>query len=68
MFSSSTVIWGILFGAVGMGYLIYGKKQQSWVAFISGVELCSFTYFISNTFWLIIVGIALIILPFILRF
>jgi hypothetical protein len=27
MDNSAPLLWGILFGSIGMGYFIYGKKQ-----------------------------------------
>ena len=34
-------LWlGVLAGAVGMGYFIYGKRQAKYVPMIAGVLLC----------------------------
>ena len=36
-----TGLWvGVLAGAVGMGYFIYGKRQAKYVPMIAGVLLC----------------------------
>ena len=65
---SSTIMWAVLFGSVGMGYIIYGKKQQKGMAFLSGVVLCVFPYVISNIFLVIIIGLVFMALPFFVRF
>ena len=30
MGSTASLLWGFVFGCIGMGYCIYGKRQQSW--------------------------------------
>lgn len=64
---TTALIMGVLFGSVGMGYMVYGKKQQKGVALLSGVALCGIPYFIPKIFLLIMVGIALMALPFFVR-
>ncbi len=67
MEDSSVLIWGTLFGGVGMGYFIYGKKQKQPVAFFSGVGLFVVPYMISNVPLLIAACIALMVLPFFVK-
>lgn len=62
-----SLMWGILFGSFGMGYFIYGKKQKKIVPLISGILLCVFPYFISNTGIVIMIGGILIALPFVVK-
>lgn len=64
MGSTTNIILTIIFSAIGMGYIAYGKKQQQAVALVCGVALCAYTYFVSGTIPVIIIGIALMILPF----
>jgi len=65
--STSQLLWGLLFSAVGLGFFVYGKKQQSAVPLLCGLSLMAFPYFISNTVLLVIVGIALAALPYFVR-
>ncbi|MEE4359020.1 MAG: hypothetical protein V2I97_21300 [Desulfococcaceae bacterium] len=58
---------GVLFGSVGMAYMVYGKKQQNYTALLSGLGLCGLPYLISNLLFLSIISIALIVLPFIIK-
>ena len=39
MDSTATLLSGLLFGSIGVGYLIYGKKQQRQAALFSGIAL-----------------------------
>jgi hypothetical protein len=65
---SSTLLWGLLYGSIGMGYFVYGKKQQRVVALLSGVGLMVFPYFISNAWLSIVIGVALMALPYFFRY
>jgi hypothetical protein len=67
MDSTTNIFLAVIFSAIGMGYIVYGKKQQQAVALICGVALCAYQYFISNTILVITIGIALMLLPFYLR-
>jgi hypothetical protein len=60
-------MWGVVFGSIGLGYFIYGKRQQSMVPMLSGVGLMFFPYFVSNPVMLVIVGALLAALPYFIR-
>ncbi len=64
MGSTTNIIITVIFSAIGMGYIAYGKKQQQAVALICGVALCVYPYFVSNTIPVIVIGIVLMLLPF----
>ena len=65
--STSSLLWGLLFGSVGFGFFIYGKKQKSVVPLVCGLVLMVFPYFISNTILLAAIGVALITLPYFVK-
>ncbi|NOZ84015.1 MAG: hypothetical protein GXP60_04285 [Epsilonproteobacteria bacterium] len=67
MKGTSLLIWGMLFGAIGFGFFIYGKKQRSVVPLLAGIALFLFPYFISNVYILVIVGVILVAIPYIVR-
>ena len=67
MMSTSTLIWGIIFGSIGLAFFVYGKKQKAFVPLFSGVGLMVVPYFISNIYFLVLSGIVLTALPFILK-
>jgi len=57
----------MLFGAIGLGFFSYGKKQKAIVPLFCGIALLLFPYFISNVFVLVIAGVILIVLPYFVR-
>lgn len=63
----SSLLWGLLFGSAGLGFFLYGKKQQAFVPLLCGLALMIFPYFVSNTFLLVAIGVALIALPYFVR-
>jgi len=67
MFNTTTLIWGMLFGIIGLAFFVYGKKQAAVVPLVCGLALMVFPYFVSNIYALVAVGIILIVLPFIIR-
>jgi hypothetical protein len=65
---TSLLLWGLLFGSIGIGLLIYGRKQGAVVPLVCGLALMIFPYFVSDTILLITVGIMLIAIPYFVRF
>lgn len=68
MNNTSAIMWGVLFGSIGMGYVMYGRKQRRGVALLSGIILCAFPYFISNAYIMILIAIVLMALPYFVRY
>jgi hypothetical protein len=60
--SAASIFWGFLFGAVGLGFFIYGKKQRAVVPLVCGVALMVCPYFVSDA-TLLVVRLALIAIP-----
>ncbi len=67
MEDTSQLIWGILFGAIGLGFFTYGRKQKAIVPLFSGVALFVFPYFISDVYMLVFIGAIIIALPYFVR-
>ena len=63
----NSLIVGMIAGAFGIGYFIYGRKQQKLVPMLAGVLLCIYPYFTENLFVLIAVGVALLAAPFVIQ-
>ena len=38
----SLLIWGMVFGAIGLGFFAYGKKKKAIVPLVSGIALIVF--------------------------
>ena len=64
---TSSLLWGLLFGSIGLGFFVYGRRQRMVVPLVCGVALMIFPYFVSNTMLLVIVGVALIAVPYFVR-
>jgi hypothetical protein len=62
--NASTLWWGLLFGSIGLGFFVYGRKQRAIVPLACGIALMVFPYFVSGTAWLVIVGAALVAIPY----
>ena len=60
-------MWGMLFGSIGFGFFLYGKKQKAVVPLYVGIALCVVPYFIANMYALVIVGVVLVAIPYFVR-
>ncbi len=65
--TTSSLVWGLLFSSVGLGYFMYGKSQRSPVPLVCGLALMVYPYFIPNSFVQIGVGAALVAVPYFYR-
>lgn len=65
--NTATLLWGVLFGSIGLGFFVYGKKQRAIVPLVCGLALMAFPYFVSGTFLLIAIGVALMAIPWFVR-
>jgi hypothetical protein len=54
----------LLWGSVGMGYLIYARKQRMIVPLVGGVAMIGASYFISSWAWMSVVCIALMVVVY----
>jgi predicted membrane protein len=65
--NESWLLWGLVFGSIGLGFFSYGRKQRAVVPLICGLTLMIFPYFISSTMLLVGIGIMLIIVPYFVK-
>ncbi len=65
--TTATLLWGVLFSGIGIGFFIYGKKQKANVPLACGIGLMIYPYFISNTTLLVVIGLVLTAIPFFIR-
>jgi hypothetical protein len=57
----------LIFGSIGLGFFIYGKKQRAVVPLLCGIALVLFPYFVSNVILLVGIGVLLMAIPYFLR-
>ena len=67
MGSPALLMWGMIFGAIGLGFFVYGKKQKAIVPLLVGIALMAFPYFIPNVYVLVLIGVILVVLPYFVR-
>ena len=61
------LLWGLLFGSIGLGFFLYGKRQRAVVPLVCGLTLMIFPYFVSSTFLRVAIGAVLIAVPYFVR-
>jgi predicted membrane protein len=64
---TGTLLWGLLFSSIGLGFFLYGKKQRAIVPLVCGLALMIFPYFVANNLVLVAVGVALVVIPYFVR-
>ena len=62
-----TLFFGILFGAMGSGYLLYAKRQYDGLIAVFGFALIVFPYFVDGAVMTFIIGALLSVAPFAIR-
>ena len=65
--STSSLLWGVLFGSIGLGFAVYGRKQRAVVPLLCGLALMGFPYFVSNTILMVVIGVGLMAIPYFFR-
>jgi hypothetical protein len=60
-------MWGMLFGAIGFGFFLYGKKQKLVVPLCVGIALCVVPYFIADVYVLVLIGVVSMAIPYFIR-
>jgi C4-dicarboxylate transporter len=63
-----SLLFGVIAGAIGMGYFIYGRRQAKFVPLIAGMLLCVHPYFTDSVLWLSVIGLVLVAAPFVVDF
>ena len=65
--STAALLWSLVFGSLGFGFFLYGKKQHAVVPLVCGLGLMTLPYVVSNLLLLITLGVTFIILPYFVR-
>ena len=67
MDSTTSLIVGMLFSAVGFGYILYARKQKAAVPLVAGLGLVVIPYLFSSLLLLSLMGLACVALPYFWR-
>lgn len=60
----SSLFLSMIWGAVGTGFFIFGKKQSRAVFLLCGILLCVFPFFVPDALASTIIGLILCVAPF----
>ena len=61
--NTASLWWGLLFGSIGLGYFMYGRRQGASVPLLCGLELMAFPCFVSNNWAMALIGAGLATSP-----
>lgn len=64
---SGSIIVGLLAGAFGLAYLVYGKRSMDFAFLISGFLLMLYPFIVSNLTASVVIGLILVAGPIILN-
>jgi hypothetical protein len=65
--NGATLLWGVLFSSIGLGYFLYGRKQKLAVPFLCGIALMGYSYFLDSSLLIVAVGTLLVAAPYFFR-
>jgi hypothetical protein len=65
--TAAALLWSVLFGSLGAGFFIYGKKQRKPVPMCCGIALMVFPYLVSNSIAMVAIGVGLCAVPYFYR-
>ena len=57
----------LLFSLIGVAFIVYAKKQARLIVGLCGAALVVFPYFVTNTYIIAAIGVALCLLPAVLK-
>ena len=64
---SASLIFSVLFGAIGIGFCLYGRRQKQLVPWISGVALMVVPYFVDSAAAIVALCAGFMALPYFFR-
>ena len=67
MDGTSLLLWGTLFGGIGIGFFIYGNRRQAAVLPLTGIARFISPYFIQIAYVPPIVGAIVVTPPYFVR-
>ena len=65
-FDSSFLFASLLWGSIGVGYWIYGKKRREMMPMIGGAAMIGISYLVSSWLLISLLGLALMVADYLL--
>ena len=66
LFNPSFLFASLLWGSIGVGYFIYGKKQQSLSSMVGGIFMIAVSCFVGSALLMSLICILLIVSVYLL--
>lgn len=63
---TASLLLSLVFSSVGVGYFMYGRRQESILPLACGAALCVYPFFVSRVLWMVLIGVALMVVPFLI--
>lgn len=60
-FDANFLFASLLWGSIGVGYFIYGKKTGAVMPMIGGILMIAVSYVVSSWFWMSLLSIGLMV-------
>ena len=57
----NSLIASLVWGSIGMGFVVYGKRQTAMVPLFGGVALVAVSYFVGSALVMSLIGVALVV-------
>jgi hypothetical protein len=61
LFNPNTLLASLLWSSIGVGYFIYGKRQQSMTPLIGGLAMIGISYLVGSVLLMSLLSIGIII-------
>ena len=62
------LVLSLIFSSVGLGYFLFGKRQQEFLFLFAGLALMVYPYIVSGTWTMTAIGLVLSAGPFVARY
>lgn len=60
---TADILLALLFGCIGFGYFMYGRRKQNIVARYCGIAMILYPYLASSAWEMLAVGVGLMLVP-----
>jgi hypothetical protein len=66
LFNPSFLFASLLWGSIGVGYFVYGKRQQSLSPMVAGIVMIAVSYFVGSALLMSLICMLLILAVYVL--
>ncbi len=66
MFSANSLFASLVWGSVGLGYFIYGRRQGSWIPTIGGLVMMVLSYVVGSALLMSLICVGLMAVIYVL--